>query len=159
MGHYNEQKQEREEVSFPMELDLFCQWFEGTFDNWTQASSNPTKWAHIIVEHKKLEGRKFYTSSRYSYMDKPYREQEVEVTQPHVLGDNVGIIIVKNPACDMIFSFVKDAMFFDGISEPDCTYKDKPLQSQAKLYADAYHTWDKGYWQGAEGFFTFKKNV
>ena len=24
-------------------LDLFCEWFEGRFDNWTQASSNPTK--------------------------------------------------------------------------------------------------------------------
>ena len=34
-----------------MELDLFCQWFEGEFDNWTQ-SPNPTQWAHIYVNMK-----------------------------------------------------------------------------------------------------------
>jgi len=65
-----------------MNRDLFCKWFEGKFDNWTQAASNPTKWAHIIVEHKKIGEYKYYTSSRYSYMDEPYREQEVEVTEP-----------------------------------------------------------------------------
>ena len=40
-----------------MELDLFCDWFEGKFDNWGQASSNPTKWAHIFVVHERLEER------------------------------------------------------------------------------------------------------
>ena len=36
-------------------IDKFCEWFEGEFDNWTQAASNPTKWAHIIVKHEKLD--------------------------------------------------------------------------------------------------------
>ena len=68
-------------------LDLFCEWFEGRFENWTQASSNPTKWAHIFVTHEKIGDRKFRTSNRYNYQpDKPYREQEVEVTAPWVLG-------------------------------------------------------------------------
>ena len=53
-----------------MNIDLFCQWFEGKFDNWTQAASNPTKWAHIIVEHKKIGDYKYLTSSRYSYMER-----------------------------------------------------------------------------------------
>ena len=53
-------------------IDQFCEWFEGEFDNWTQAASNPTKWAHIIVKHEKLDEYKYHTSSRYSYMDKPY---------------------------------------------------------------------------------------
>jgi len=146
-------------MSNQMELDLFCQWFEGTFDNWHQASSNPTKWAHIIVTHEKVDDRKFLTKSRYNYTDKPYREMEVEVTQPLVLNDNVGILIVKNPACDMIFSFVPDDMAFYGASMPDCTYKGKKLESQAKLFATEYHSWDKGYWEGSEGFFTFKKKL
>ena len=60
-------------------IDKFCDWFEGEFDNWTQAASNPTKWAHIIVKHKKIDEYKYHTSSRYSYMDKPYREQTVEI--------------------------------------------------------------------------------
>ena len=35
-------------------IKTFCNWFEGEFDNWTQAASNPTKWAHIIVKHEKI---------------------------------------------------------------------------------------------------------
>ena len=42
-----------------MNRDLFCKWFEGKFDNWTQAASNPTKCAHIIVEHKKIGDYKY----------------------------------------------------------------------------------------------------
>ena len=91
----------------PKTLSKFCEWFEGEFDNWTQAASNPTKWAHIIVKHEKIGMNMFHTSSRYSYMDKPYREQTVEVTEPEILGANVPIIIVKNPACDMVFSYVE----------------------------------------------------
>ena len=101
----------------------------------------------------------YHTTSRYSYMDKPYREQTVEVTEPSVLGANIPIIIVKNPACDMVFSFVEGGNYWEGTSEPECTYKGNPLESKARLYHNEYHTWDKGYWEGAEGFFTFKKNV
>mgnify|MGYP001184314200 CR=1 FL=1 len=160
MGYYKEESINKREVPSKMELDLFEQWFEGEFDNWGQASSNPTKWAHIFVKHEKIDDHKFLTSSRYNYEPhKPYREQVVECTEPDVMGASVPIIIVKNPACDMIFSFHKEDMSFTGVSAPGCTWKDKPLDSRAKLYADAYHTWDKGYWQGSEGFFHFKKNV
>jgi len=92
-------------------------------------------------------------------MDKPYREQTVEVTEPSVLGANIPIIIVKNPACDIVFSFVEGGNYWEGTSEPDCTYKGTPLESKARLYEKEYHTWDKGYWEGSEGFFTFKKTV
>ncbi len=138
-----------------MELDLFEQWFEGKFDNWGQASSNPTKWAHIFVKHEKIDDHKFLTSSTYNYSPgKPYREQVVEIIQPS--HDQV---IVLNPACDMLFTFDKDNFCFVGESSEGCTWKGKPLESKAKLFGDAYHTWDKGYWHGSEGFFTFKKNV
>ena len=92
-------------------------------------------------------------------MDTPYREKVVEVTQPHVIGAHVPIIIVKNPACDMIFSYIENGKFFLGHSSEGCTWKDKPLDSKAKLFDGEYHTWDKGYWEGSDGFFTFKKNV
>ncbi len=159
MGYNKAEIEQGEQMPTPLELNLFCQWFEGKFDNWEQASSNPTKWAHIYITHERVDERKFLTSSRYNYSNKPYREQEVEITQPHVIGDHVGIIIVKNPACDMIFGFDKDNMCFEGISEEGCTYKGKSLESKAKLYADYYHTWDKGYWHGSEGFFLFKKKL
>tara|TARA_B100000287_G_scaffold433214_1_gene494397 strand:- start:880 stop:1296 length:417 start_codon:yes stop_codon:yes gene_type:complete len=138
-----------------MELDLFEQWFEGEFDNWGQASSNPTKWAHIFVKHEKVDDHKFLTTSTYNYSPgKPYREQVVEIIQPS--HDQV---IVLNPACDMIFDFNKDKFYFDGQSSNGCTWKGKPLESKAKLFMDAYHTWDKGYWHGSEGFFIFKKKL
>ena len=143
----------------PKTLSKFCQWFEGEFDNWTQAASNPTKWAHIIVKHEKIGMNLFHTSSRYSYTDKPYREQTVEVTEPERVGANVPIIIVKNPACDMVFSYVEGGNYWEGVSDPDCHWKGQPLESKARLYENEYHTWDVGYWEGSEGFFHFKKNV
>ena len=96
--------------------DTFCEWFEGEFDNWTQAASNPTKWAHIIVKHEKIDEYKYHTSSRYSYMDKPYREQTVEIE--YVCPE---LIIVHNPACDMVFKWVEK--YFEGESEPECEWK------------------------------------
>ena len=142
-----------------LELEKFCNWFEGEFDNWTQAASNPTKWAHIVVTHKKIGDRKFDTSSRYSYQSQPYRQQVVEVTEPEIVGANVPIIIVKNPACDMIFSYDKDDDCFIGTSEKNCTYNGQPLSSKARLYATQYHSWDKGYWKGGEGYFLFQKKL
>ena len=59
----------------------------------------------------------------------------------------------------MIFSFYKEDMMFQGYSKDGCTYKGKPLESRAKLFCDAYHTHDKGYWHGSEGYFLFRKNV
>ena len=133
-------------------IDKFCDWFEGEFDNWTQAASNPTKWAHIIVKHEKISEYKYHTSSRYSYMDKPYREQTVDIE--YVCPE---LIIVHNPACDIVFKWT--GIYFEGESEPDCQWNGEPLESKARLYENEYHTWDKGYWEGSEGFFHFKKNV
>ena len=133
-------------------IDKFCDWFEGEFDNWTQAASNPTKWAHIIVKHEKIDEYKYHTSSRYSYMQKPYREQTVEIE--YVCPE---LIIVNNPACDIVFKWT--GIYFEGESEPDCQWNGEPLESKARLYENEYHTWDVGYWEGSEGFFHFKKNV
>ena len=85
-------------------------------------------------------------------MDKPYREQTVEIE--YVSPE---LIIVHNPACDIVFRWT--GIYFEGESEPDCQWNGVPLESKARLYADEYHTWDVGYWEGSEGFFHFKKNV
>ena len=132
-------------------LDTFCEWFEGKFDNWEQASSNPSKWAHIYVVHKKISDRQFETTSRYNYQTEPYRKQIVTIRQDDDL------IIVENPACDLVFMKLED--HFVGKSAPGCTWKDHNLESSVKLYADQYHSWDKGYWQSSEGFFLFTKRL
>jgi len=138
--------------TYPTLIDKFCDWFEGEFDNWTQAASNPTKWAHIIVKHEKISEYKYHTSSRYSYMQKPYREQTVDIE--YVCPE---LIIVHNPACDIVFKWT--GIYFEGESDPDCQWNGVPLESKARLYENEYHTWDVGYWEGSEGFFHFKKNV
>ena len=53
-------------MSISLELEKFCNWFEGEFDNWTQAASNPTKWAHIVVAHKKIGDTTFDTCLLYT---------------------------------------------------------------------------------------------
>ena len=132
-------------------LDRFCLWFEGEFDNWEQASSNPSSWAHIFLVHKKIGDRKFYTTSRYNYSNTPYREQEVTIEEDH------GIIIVNNPICNLHFSY--NGHYFVGGSGAGCIYKDKPFESKAKLFDGEYHTWDEGYWRSSKGFFTFRKKL
>lgn len=132
-------------------LDTFCEWFEGKFDNWEQASSNPSKWAHIYVVHKKISDRQFETTSRYNYQTEPYRKQIVTIRQDDDL------IIVENPACDLVFMKLED--HFVGKSTPGCKWKDHDLESSVKLYPNQYHSWDKGYWQSSEGFFTFYKRL
>ena len=54
-----------------LELEKFCDWFEGEFCNWTQAAGNPTKWAHIVVTHIRIGDYKFDSSCRYNYETKP----------------------------------------------------------------------------------------
>ena len=132
-------------------IDTFCEWFEGKFDNWEQASSNPSKWAHIFIIHEKIDDRKFKTSSRYNYSLTPYREQVVTVRQDQ------DVIVVENPACDLVFMQLDD--HFVGKSNPGCMWKDHDLESSVRLYADQYHSWDKGYWESSDGFFLFHKRL
>lgn len=133
-------------------VDQFCEWFGGKFDNWKQASSNPSSWAHIFLTHERIGERTFLTRSRYNFSFDPYREQEVTVE----MFSNTQIL-VKNPICDMLFDYIDD--HFIGHSMGGCTYKDQPFSSDAKLFANEYHTWDRGYWQSSNGFFIFEKRL
>ena len=67
------------------------------------------------------------------------------------------VIVVENPACDLVFMKLDD--HFVGKSSPGCQWKDHDLESSIRLYADQYHSWDKGYWQSSEGFFLFHKRL
>lgn len=132
-------------------IDIFCDWFEGEFDNWKQASTNPSKWSHIFISHKRIANRKFLTNSRYNFSKEPYRQQEVEITFNH------GQIIVLNPICNIFFNY--NGHHFIGESQGGCEYKGKPFQSHVRLFENQYHSWDKGYWESADGFFLFDKRL
>lgn len=57
-----------------MLMELFCEWFEGQFNNRQQALNNPREAQNIIARHERTSNFEFYCS--YSVMNSkfPYRE-------------------------------------------------------------------------------------
>jgi CpeT protein len=127
-------------------INQFYDWFEGKFDNKIQAFSYPSKFAYIIVRHKKLsEDGLFYGEQAYfNTLNKPYRQFVMSVTNR--IGGNS--IIVRNyelqekqkfcgfrntdllfnsreltykHGCDTIFTWKSEANQFIGEIEPGCS--------------------------------------
>ena len=72
-------------------IDKFEQWFEGTFNNKIQAFTNPSKYAYIVVKHKKISDHLFYGEQAYFNKTKtPYRQFLLKIEE------NDGKIIVRN---------------------------------------------------------------
>ena len=43
-------------------LEEFLEWFEGDYNNWGQASSWPSYYAHVLLTHERTEGNKFLST-------------------------------------------------------------------------------------------------
>ena len=48
-------------------IDEFCDWFEGEYDNWQQASSWPSWFAYILLEHKRTGPYTFHCEQKYKH--------------------------------------------------------------------------------------------
>lgn len=134
----------------------FIEWFKGKFDNWNQAAGDPTKFAHIIVEHTQVDDFEFFITQRYSYETKPYREQNAFLT---ILPD---IIIMKNDFCNV--TFVKEGDIYVGVSDPDAKVRGANFKSLVTLSAETYTVIDQAHdsngvklWGSDHGPFIFKK--
>lgn len=134
----------------------FIEWFKGQFDNWQQAASDPTKFAHIIVEHTQVDDFEFHISQRYSYQDKPYRKQNAFIS---ILPDR---IILKNDFCDV--TFVKQDEIYVGESDPGAKVKGANFKSLVTLSESTYTVIDQAHddqgvklWGSDHGPFIFKK--
>ena len=70
----------------------FCDKLEGFYDNWHQAASNPSKYAHCKLRWERLSDNELKSKQWYHYMceDHPYRQKW------HRVHEQQGIIIVQN---------------------------------------------------------------
>lgn len=65
-------------------IDKFISWFEGTWENKVQAFSNPSRFAMVRLQHRKVPGSDsmFYGEQAYNYqLHAPYRQFIVEAIE------------------------------------------------------------------------------
>tara|TARA_B100000287_G_scaffold435575_1_gene504606 strand:- start:1816 stop:2241 length:426 start_codon:yes stop_codon:yes gene_type:complete len=137
-------------------LEEFVEWFEGSYNNWKQASSWPSHYAHILLDHERIEGNKFKSCQRYKYNNEEYRDKEVEIIE----RDEE--IVVLNPVVDI--HFIKDGDKYLGRNFKSPLVNGGYLRSEAVLEKDKYTVIDRGYddkgnqvWGSKYGPFVFDK--
>ena len=157
-------------------IDLFCDWFEGTWENKVQAFSQPSKFAMVRLIHTKVPGTDYmyYGEQAYNFsLSRPYRQFIVEAFEEN------GRIILKNydfdkvkyqclanldqikydegltykENCDMIVVYdPNENQFVGSLDGCKCLvpYKGKEtfVQNEAILKEDSYRVVDKGYLVG-----------
>ena len=70
--------------------EKFSEYFEGYFNNQTQAFNQPREFAMIELTHTKLNENKFSVSQKYVMDPEPYRKTIIEVIEQD------GKILIKN---------------------------------------------------------------
>ena len=61
-------------------MNQFLDLLEGTFANKRQAQGHPTRYAHILVQHRKISENRLYGEQAYNYLkQRPYRQFVIEV--------------------------------------------------------------------------------
>jgi len=151
-----------------MPIKEFCDKLEGFYDNWYQASGNPSKYAHCKMRWERLSDNELKSKQWYHYMgeDHPYRQRWHRVT------DDEGVIIVENwspnwgehePCCDMMFFAVED--YYDGRVKTDaCIINGGMVRSTVKFNGQHYKSRDQGWrddkvvWGSDEIYVLDKKN-
>ena len=108
----------------------FIEWFEGEYDNWAQASSNPTSFAHIFLTHQRTGEFSFHCEQRYSHEKEPYRSKDIVIVPK---GD---VILVQNPVNDLIFQ--KMGNVYRGVNKPGVMVKGAELVSRVELGPNYY---------------------
>ena len=143
-------------VNYFCNIVEFVDWFEGEYDNWAQASSNPTSFAHIYLTHQRTGEFSFHCEQRYSHEDEPYRSKDI------VIVPQDDIIIVKNPVNDLIFQ--KMGEVYRGVNKPGVMVKGAELVSRVELGPNYYVVIDGGIdkngkqvWGSENGPFIFDK--
>lgn len=154
-------------------IDLFYEWFEGKFTNRIQAFSYPSKYAYIVVEHRRVNNHGLFYGEQ-AYFNKtrtPYRQFVLQISERRgkivvrnmepqdktlFLGFNnlnrmQGSPLTYKRGCDTIFEWKPQENQFVGVIEPgcDCLVKwgnrDTYLQNTAYLGETFYHVEDKGF--------------
>ena len=109
-------------------LEEFLEWFEGNFNNWSQASSWPSYYSHVLLTHERLDGTKFLSRQRYKHNGEEYRRKEIEIIERD------GEIIALNPVADI--HFIKDGDMYVGRNFESPWVNEGYLRSEAILEKD-----------------------
>ena len=151
-------------------MSQFIELLEGTFSNKRQAQGHPTRYAHIIITHKRIGENRFYGEQAYNYMKgRPYRQFVLDVIEKDEkfflrnfeLKDATKYIGAKNldqitdedltyrDGCDIMFERVDDTTFKGGTTTCECYVdwqgKKTYLENDILLTSDEYHVVDKGF--------------
>jgi len=152
----------------------FISYFEGYFDNQSQAFHQPREFALIELNHVKLSTNTFRVSQKYIIDQEPYRKAIIEVTQKD------GKIVLKSyedteeqiykSGCDIIFEYDEELDRFHGVNACNECYVQKGdyetyLQTEAFLGNNYYTVVDRGLdintneqrWGSVHGFFQFDR--
>ena len=151
-------------------IDQFCDWFEGTFNNKIQAFTYPSRYAYIVVQHRKVSDGWFYGEQAYfNKLKKPYRQfllnikeedGKIRVSSYHIADKTAHLgfqnldLLLKEPlthnvGCDTIFES-KDGHYVGRI-EPgwNCIVmqgtQETYLENLAFLGDGWYNVEDKGF--------------
>jgi len=158
-----------------MELkDKFVSYFEGYFNNQSQAFHMPREFALIEVIHTKLSDYKFKVTQKYIIDQEPYRQAIIEVTE------SGGKIVLKSykdeeetlylDGCDVVFEYNEETDVFHGNNICNECFVEKfgkntYLVTEAFLTNNSYHVVDKGFdpetnkqvWGSYHGLFQFDR--
>ena len=139
-----------------MNSNNFCDTLEGFYDNWKQAASNPTKYAHCYIRWKRIGDNELTSTQWYQHEgeDKPYRHRWHRVTNQ--LNRISYTCLVENwspdwkehnSCCDMIFT--KEEDFFIGkVLTDKCIVNGGIVKSMVELDGKTYRSRDQGWKDG-----------
>ena len=140
-----------------MLMELFCDWFEGSFHNREQTYADPRSARYVMARHERSAENEFYCSYYYNRAKFPYREMLFKINS--LDGD---VHLTDSHGKKLIF--VKDGSSF--IANVDYRHNGKLYVFDAVLGKNRYRVNDRCY-DGedlvrgleSESWFEFKKVV
>ena len=149
-------------------MNQFLDYLIGEFNNKRQAFSYPTRYAYILILHRKISDDLIYGEQAYAFQDvRPYRQfvlrpiQEGEkikvinydIKDPlrFVKGKDIDTIVeddlILRDGCDTVFTY-RDNVYYGSLDGCECFVdwqgKKTYLQNKVELGLNYYNVFDKG---------------
>ena len=133
-------------------IKKFCDTLEGLYDNWKQASKDPTIFSHCHLHWKRIGDNELISKQWYEFKgeDEPYRNR-----WHRVIIRNDTLVVENwspewkdhNPCCDMLFFAVEN--YYTGIvSTCDCIVNGGMVKSMVEFDGVNYRSKDQGWKDG-----------
>jgi len=148
----------------------FLNWFEGKYNNWNQASSDPIAFPQVILEHNWIRFKEkprghcppenFFNITKTFPGNKPYSDVNVKIYQRPDKS-----IVVENDTYDYKYVFQKKGDIYQGTISPAYIRNNVIIASRAELSETQYKVIDVGIcertkkilWGSQNGHFIFDK--